>query len=83
VLIDLLRMRKTPAIVLMILIGAVGFSAYHYLGAEPFEWRSFTFRTAAGIYFGMIFLWRGLGVTAGAHAAYDISTFAIALAASR
>jgi hypothetical protein len=80
---DLLRMRKTPATVLMVLISAVGFSAYHYLGSEPFEWRSFTFRTVAGIYFGLIFLWRGLGVTAGAHAAYDISTFAIALAAWR
>ena len=52
---------------------AFAFSAYHYLSpAESFQWRSFIFRTVAGAYFGVIFLIRGFGVTAGSHAAYDI-----------
>jgi hypothetical protein len=39
---------------------------------EHFQWRSFLFRTAAGTYFGLLFLFRGFGITAGSHAAYDI-----------
>jgi hypothetical protein len=79
VLFDLMKMRKVPAFLLMVLITSVMFSAYHYLGSETFEWRSFVFRTLAGMYFAGIFIWRGFGITAGAHAAYDISTFTIHL----
>ena len=81
VFIDVLKVRRNSALLLIVLISSLGFSAYHYLGSEVFEWRSFAFRTLAGIYFGVIFLRRGIGVTAGTHAAYDISTFAIHLLA--
>jgi hypothetical protein len=80
-LIDLMRMEKVHGYVLIVVISALAFAAYHYWGAEQFEWRSFAFRTLAGIYFGTIFFWRGIGITAGAHAAYDISTFALQLLA--
>ena len=62
----------------VVLLSAVMFSAYHYLGSEAFHWhavaswRTFAFRTLAGIYFGVLFLTRGFGVTAATHAAYDI-----------
>lgn len=69
---DLLRLQKGVAMGLMVLIPAVLFSLYHYLGDEHFALGSFLFRTVAGIYFGVIFLCRGFGVTAGSHAAYDI-----------
>jgi hypothetical protein len=72
VLIDLLKVPKNRAVPLMVVISAVAFSLYHYWGAETFEWPSFAFRTLAGIYFGLIFMWRGFGLTAGAHASYDI-----------
>ena len=81
VLIDVLKLRRLPGLLLIVLISSVGFSAYHYLGSEVFEWRSFAFRTLAGIYFGVIFLRRGIGITAGTHAAYDITTFAVHLLA--
>jgi len=81
VLIDVMPLRKRGALLLIVLTSSLAFSAYHYLGSEVFEWRSFAFRTLAGIYFGVIFLRRGIGVTAGTHAAYDISTFAIHLLA--
>jgi membrane protease YdiL (CAAX protease family) len=70
-LVDLLKIPKMRATVLMVLISAITFSFYHYLGAERFAWRTCLFRTAAGIYFGAIFMCRGFGVTAGTHAAYD------------
>jgi hypothetical protein len=70
-LIDLLRIRKSWSYLLMVLISAVGFAAYHYLG-EPFRWQTFAFRTVAGIYFGIVFIFRGIGITSGVHASYDI-----------
>jgi Type II CAAX prenyl endopeptidase Rce1-like len=71
--IDLLKMPKTRAMLLMVLISSIAFSAYHYLGSEKPDVRSFAFRTLAGIYFGLIFVWRGFGITACSHASYDIS----------
>ncbi|HEY2586925.1 MAG TPA: CPBP family intramembrane glutamic endopeptidase [Tepidisphaeraceae bacterium] len=54
-------------------ISALAFSGYHYLSPlEHFQWRSFIFRTVAGAYFGVLFLLRGFGITAGSHAAYDV-----------
>jgi hypothetical protein len=70
---DALRMRQAWSYLLVVLISAVCFSAYHYLSpTEHFRTRTFVFRTVAGIYFGMVFIVRGFGVTAGCHAAYDI-----------
>ena len=73
-LVDCLRVPKRLAIPLMVLTSAVAFSLYHYrpTGTEPFQWESFTFRTIAGVYFGLIFACRGFGLTAGAHSAYDV-----------
>lgn len=35
-------------------------------------WFSFVFRTLAGIYFAVLFCWRGFGIAAAAHAFYDV-----------
>lgn len=72
VLIDWLGLRKTAGYLLMVVVTSLAFSLYHYLGNEPFQVRSFAFRTVAGFYFGAVFLFRGFGITAGTHAAYDI-----------
>ena len=69
---DLLQFPKGAATLFVVLLSSVMFSGYHYLGAEAFHWRTFAFRTLAGIYFGVLFLTRGFGVTAATHAAYDI-----------
>ncbi len=74
-LVDLCRMPRLTAIPLMVVTSAVAFSLYHYKpsGIEPFQWESFLFRTLAGIYFGLVFACRGFGLTAGAHAGYDVA----------
>ncbi len=72
ILVDLFAMKKGLAYLLMVLISSMLFAGYHYLGAEPFVWQTFAFRTAAGLYFGAIFVFRGFGITAGSHAAYDV-----------
>jgi len=50
------------------------FSAAHYIGAygEPIHWFSFLFRFLAGVFFGVLFLYRGFGISVGAHAGYDV-----------
>jgi membrane protease YdiL (CAAX protease family) len=71
--VDVLRLRKSLSNLLMVLASAVLFSLYHYLGTETFQLQSFVFRASAGIYFAMLFLTRGFGVTCGCHIAYDIA----------
>ena len=52
------------------------FAASHYqvfvTYGDVFQWYSFLFRFLAGIFFSMLFLWRGFGITAATHAIYDI-----------
>jgi hypothetical protein len=72
VLVDFLGVPRRSGMLLVVVISAVLFSAYHYLGTETFQLRTFAFRAVAGIYFGATYLCRGFGITAGAHAAYDI-----------
>jgi hypothetical protein len=72
-LVDWLRFPPGRSAFATVCGSALLFAAYHYLGNETFQLRSFVFRTTAGIYFGLLFLFRGFGITAGVHAAYDIS----------
>jgi len=77
---DVLGLAQTNAIVLSVLISAALFSAHHHivfihgqLGySAAFNWPEFIFRTMAGIYFALLFAFRGFGITAGTHAFYDI-----------
>jgi hypothetical protein len=59
--------------VLAVVIGAVIFSAFHYIGpfSDPFDLQSFTFRMLSGLAFSGLFVLRGFGVTAWTHALYD------------
>jgi hypothetical protein len=69
----LLRTRE-QAYVVAALIGAVIFSAVHYIGplGDPFAFTSFTFRFLFGLALNAIFLLRGFGVAAWTHALYDV-----------
>jgi hypothetical protein len=72
VLRNVLKLDARISMLLLVVVSATLFSAYHYLGNEPFHWRIFVFRMMAGVYFAALFLWRGFGITAGSHMAYDI-----------
>jgi uncharacterized protein (DUF486 family) len=78
---DAFELHPVVAGALMVLTSGILFSAYHYLSpAEPpFLLRTFVFRSVAGIYFGVLFLTRGFGVTAATHAFYDIFVLGLAL----
>jgi len=66
--------RPAAAGVLAAVLGALIFSAFHYLGpyGDPWELGSFTFRAVAGLLFSALYLTRGLGITAWSHALYDV-----------
>jgi len=77
---DILQLGRKISIILSVLISAALFSGYHHIvylegqfvQSSPFNWPEFSFRTIAGIYFAVLFAIRGFGITAGAHAFYDI-----------
>ncbi|HEX8725589.1 MAG TPA: CPBP family intramembrane glutamic endopeptidase [Gemmatimonadaceae bacterium] len=56
------------------IIGALAFSAFHYIGpyGEPMQLQSFVFRAISGVVFSALYLTRGFGITAWTHALYDI-----------
>jgi len=56
------------------LLGALIFSAFHYIGPYGEDWalQSFTFRAIAGVMFSALYLTRGFGITAWTHAMYDV-----------
>jgi len=60
--------------VLAVLTTSLTFSLAHHVGpfAEEFHLFPFVFRTAAGVFFAVLFLYRGFGITVGCHAAYDL-----------
>lgn len=62
------------AMVLAVIATSLLFSAAHYVGpaADQFTLFSFTFRAVAGLFFAILFVLRGFGITAGCHAAYDL-----------
>ena len=85
---NVLHLGQKESIMLSVIISAVLFSLHHHVifvngeftqiaafsGAELF------FRTIAGVYFAVLFAVRGFGITAGAHAVYDIMAVFINIA---
>jgi len=62
------------AAICAVLLSSVVFSAAHYVGphGDSLEWFGFLFRFLAGVFFAILFIYRGFGVAAGTHAGYDM-----------
>jgi membrane protease YdiL (CAAX protease family) len=69
-----LKVAETPRIIAAVVLTSLLFSSAHYVGhlGDSFHWFSFLFRFLAGVYFSILFLYRGFGIAAGTHAMYDI-----------
>ena len=69
-----LAMQPASAAIGAVLVSALIFSAFHYVGAlgDRFTVASFTFRAIAGVAFSVLYVTRGLGITAWTHALYDV-----------
>jgi len=70
----LFAMGKGAATAFAVILGALIFSAFHYIGpyGDPLEMPSFVFRTVAGLAFSGLYVTRGFGITAWTHALYDV-----------
>ena len=70
----LLGWKPATAGVVATVVGALIFSAFHYIGpyGDKLELSSFAFRAVAGVLFSGLYLLRGFGVTAWTHALYDV-----------
>jgi hypothetical protein len=57
-----------------VVLGALIFSAFHYIGPYGDAWalQSFVFRFIAGLLFSGLFVLRGFGITAWTHSLYDV-----------
>jgi hypothetical protein len=66
--------RVMPAGLFAVGVGALIFSAFHYIGpyGDRLSLGSFAFRTVAGVLFSSLYLLRGFGITAWTHALYDV-----------
>jgi hypothetical protein len=64
----------TGSSVFAVIVGALIFSAFHYIGpyGDRLVLGSFTFRAVAGVLFSGLYLLRGFGITAWTHALYDV-----------
>lgn len=65
---------QAPAYILAAVVGALLFSAIHYMGdlGDVFTLSSFMFRFLFGLALNILYLTRGFGIAAWTHALYDI-----------
>ena len=77
-LVDVLEIPERRGAVLAVLASALLFAGYHFTEDNPFTWPRFVFYFAAGLYFAVIYVLRGFGIVAAAHAFYDIMIVALA-----
>lgn len=70
----LFGMKRPAAAACAVILGALIFSAFHYIGpyGDRLTLASFTFRAIAGVAFSLLYVTRGLGITAWTHALYDV-----------
>jgi membrane protease YdiL (CAAX protease family) len=70
----LLRLQRHMAYGLAALVGAVLFSAFHYIGpfGDALQLPSFVFRVIAGLILSGLYFARGYGITAYTHSLYDL-----------
>lgn len=79
VLVDLARLRATPARIAGVVVIAIAFAAYHRLTGPDgaMDWQRAVSLVLAGLFFGGVYLWRGFGIAAAAHAVYDMVVLAL------
>ncbi|MDY0167100.1 MAG: CPBP family intramembrane glutamic endopeptidase [Thermoguttaceae bacterium] len=69
-----LHVKPATSCVAAVVVTSLLFSLAHHVGpgGYPVVWFDFVFRFFAGVFFSILFLYRGFGIAAGAHAGYDI-----------
>lgn len=79
-LVDVLGVNKRVGAVIAVIASAIAFTVYHDLrtpsGALNLPLTAFL--VCAGLYFGLVYIWRGFGIVVGVHALYDVVALVLA-----
>jgi membrane protease YdiL (CAAX protease family) len=69
-----LRAGRRASMIGGIILSSALFSAAHYIGpsGDPLSGLTFVFRFLAGVFFALLYRYRGFGIAAGTHAFYDV-----------
>ena len=69
-----MKWRDWGAVAVAVVLSALIFSTFHYVGpyGDPLTAPSFTFRAIAGLLLSGLYVARGFGITAWTHALYDV-----------
>jgi membrane protease YdiL (CAAX protease family) len=69
-----MRAGRRASVIGGIVLTSLLFSAAHYVGpsGDSFGWLTFLFRFLAGVFFAVLFRYRGFGIAVGTHAFYDV-----------
>lgn len=76
ILVDLIGLGSRKGTVLSVVFASIAFAAYHDVGAGAgggVRWADAAFYVFAGLYFGLVYVWRGFGVVVGVHVLYDLA----------
>lgn len=77
---DLFGLSRKHSVIGAVVLSAFLFSVHHHVffvngrldRGELFEWSKFVFRMIAGVYFAVLYAFRGFGIPVGTHAFYDV-----------
>lgn len=72
VLVDWLAVPDFWGSVIAVVVSSVAFAMYHFVGPLDFSWGLLGVYSIAGLYLACVYVLRGIGVVAGAHAIYDM-----------
>jgi membrane protease YdiL (CAAX protease family) len=74
VLADVFKLKHGTASAIAVIGAALAFAVYHqyHFASGEINWPWLLFLTAAGLYFGMLYILRGFGIVVATHALYDI-----------
>jgi hypothetical protein len=76
-MIDLLGMPKKPVMIVAMILSAVTFAAVHFTTHQlthpsQMSWNRFAFLTLAGLWWAVLYAWRGYGVAVCSHVWWDL-----------
>ena len=77
IFVDVFELPKATVLATAVVVTAVVFSLWHrpwaeFTGEVPFEWSKFIFHTCAGLLWGCVYVFRGLGIAVWSHVLYDL-----------
>lgn len=79
-LVDVLGVEKKAGAVVAVVVSALAFTVYHDISTPSggLNIPLAAFLLCAGLYFGLVYIWRGFGIVVGVHALYDVIALVLA-----